>query len=64
MNPSNSKEGSYSCQCTVTLIEQHEETKTIVLRMFELLSMFEDSLEDIGAGFSKNIRERTILHCT
>ena len=32
VNQSNSKEGSSSCQCTVTLIGQNEETKNIVLR--------------------------------
>ena len=49
VNQSNSKEGSSSCQCTVTLIGQNEETKKIVLRMLsELLSMFEGSRKDIG----------------
>ena len=42
------KEGSSSCRCTMTLIGEDEETKENVLRMLtELLSMVEDSLEDI-----------------
>ena len=48
VNWSNPKEGSSSCQCT-TLIGKTEETEKIVLRMLpELLSVLEDSFEDIG----------------
>ena len=49
VNQSNSKEGSSSCQCTMTLVGENEETKKFVLRMLsELLSMLEDSREDTG----------------
>ena len=49
VNQSRSKEGSSSCQCTMTLIGQDEETKKIVLRtLSELLSMLENSRKDIG----------------
>ena len=33
VNQSNSKEGSFSLQCTMTLIGQNEELKEFVLRM-------------------------------
>ena len=46
------KEGSSSCQCTMTLIGQNEEIKKHVLRMLsELLSMLEDSRKDIGRSY-------------
>ena len=49
VNQSNWKEGSSSCQCTMTLFEQDEEVKQIVLRILSgLLSMLEDSRKDIG----------------
>ena len=49
MNLSTSKEGSSSCQCATTMHGESEETQKIVLRMLtELLSMVEDSREDIG----------------
>ena len=49
VNQSNSKEGSSSGQCTMTLRGQKEDTKKIVLRMLlEFLSMLEDSREDTG----------------
>ena len=49
VNQSNLKEGTSSCQCTMTLIGKNDETKTIVLRMFsELLSMLDGSRKDIG----------------
>ena len=45
VNQSNSKEGSFSCQCTMTFIGQNEEIKKIVLRMHsKLLSMFEEEM--------------------
>ena len=51
MNQSSSKEGSSSCQCTLTLYGENEETKQIVLRiLFRLESMLEDSRRDVG-GF-------------
>ena len=41
--------GSSSCQCTMILIGQNEETKKIELRTLpELLSMLEESRMDIG----------------
>ena len=48
VNQSNSKEWSSSCQCTMTWIGENDETKNIVLRMLtELLSVLEDSREDV-----------------
>ena len=45
----NSKEGLSSCQCTMTLIGQNEEIKKFLFGMLsKLLSMLEDSREDIG----------------
>ena len=49
VNRSNSKEGSSSCQCTMTLIGENEGTRIIVLRMLsEVLSVLEDSRKDVG----------------
>ena len=49
VNQSHVKEGSSSCQCTMTLTGENEGTEKIVLRMLtELLSTLEDSREDIG----------------
>ena len=49
MNLSSSKAGSSSCQCTLTLYGENEETKKNVLRiLFKLQSMLEDSRRDIG----------------
>ena len=48
-NLSTSKEGSSSCRCTLTLIGENEETEKNVLHILtDLLSMLEDSHEDIG----------------
>ena len=54
------KEGSSSCQCTMTLIGEDEETKKIVLRMLsELLSMLEASMRGhwsfLGPGSDKKL---------
>ena len=49
VNQSNSKEGSSSCQCTMTLYGENEETKRRVLRIVsKLRSMLEVSRKDIG----------------
>ena len=49
VNLSNSKEGSSSCQCTMTLIGENEETYEVALRMLsELLRVLEDLREDTG----------------
>ena len=49
LNQSNSKEGSSSCQCTMTLVGQNEEKKKIELRkLSELPSITEDSRKDVG----------------
>ena len=53
VNQSNSKEGSSSCHCTMTLIGQNEEMKNIVLpTLSELLSTLEDSRKDIALFWS------------
>ena len=57
MNQSNSKEGSSSCQCTMILNGENEETKKIVLRILSKLQSMRRFLQGrwlfLGLGSEK-----------